>query len=306
MTRDSDAPRDDGQSAAETDFLDQLCQRVRRMRGLAGMSRKVLAQVSGISERYIAQLESGKGNVSIVLLRRIANAINAPLDDIIPGSEPSPDWPVIRDLLKKASPSQIAEVKDLLAGGASAPLRRSFSGIALIGLRGAGKSTLGKMLAERIGWSFVELNKEIERQNGLSVAEIIALYGQEGFRRMEQAALQQLLARKELMVLATGGGIVSEPVTFDLILNAFYTIWLKAKPEEHMARVRGQGDLRPMADDRSAMAELRNILVSREPLYARANAVVDTAGLTVEAAAARLSEVVQPVIANEARMFARG
>ncbi|MDU6833262.1 MAG: helix-turn-helix transcriptional regulator, partial [Bradyrhizobium sp.] len=281
-------------------------QRVRRMRGLAGMSRKVLAQVSGISERYIAQLESGKGNVSIVLLRRIANAINAPLDDIIPGSEPSPDWPVIRDLLKKASPSQIAEVKDLLAGGASAPLRRSFSGIALIGLRGAGKSTLGKMLAERIGWSFVELNKEIERQNGLSVAEIIALYGQEGFRRMEQAALQQLLARKELMVLATGGGIVSEPVTFDLILNAFYTIWLKAKPEEHMARVRGQGDLRPMADDRSAMAELRNILVSREPLYARANAVVDTAGLTVEAAAARLSEVVQPVIANEARMFARG
>ena len=306
MTRDSDAPRDDGQSAAETDFLDQLGQRVRRMRGLAGMSRKVLAQVSGISERYIAQLESGKGNVSIVLLRRIANAINAPLDDIIPGSEPSPDWPVIRDLLKKASPSQIAEVKDLLAGGASAPLRRSFSGIALIGLRGAGKSTLGKMLAERIGWSFVELNKEIERQNGLSVAEIIALYGQEGFRRMEQAALQQLLARKELMVLATGGGIVSEPVTFDLILNAFYTIWLKAKPEEHMARVRGQGDLRPMADDRSAMAKLRNILVSREPLYARANAVVDTAGLTVEAAAARLSEVVQPVIANEARMFARG
>ena len=306
MTRDSDAPRDDGQSAAETDFLDQLGPRVRRMRGLAGMSRKVLAQVSGISERYIAQLESGKGNVSIVLLRRIANAINAPLDDIIPGSEPSPDWPVIRDLLKKASPSQIAEVKDLLAGGASAPLRRSFSGIALIGLRGAGKSTLGKMLAERIGWSFVELNKEIERQNGLSVAEIIALYGQEGFRRMEQAALQQLLARKELMVLATGGGIVSEPVTFDLILNAFYTIWLKAKPEEHMARVRGQGDLRPMADDRSAMAELRNILVSREPLYARANAVVDTAGLTVEAAAARLSEVVQPVIANEARMFARG
>ena len=306
MTRDSDAPRDDGQSAAETDFLDQLGQRVRRMRGLAGMSRKVLAQVSGISERYIAQLESGKGNVSIVLLRRIANAINAPLDDIIPGSEPSPDWPVIRDLLKKASPSQIAEVKDLLAGGASAPLRRSFSGIALIGLRGAGKSTLGKMLAERIGWSFVELNKEIERQNGLSVAEIIALYGQEGFRRMEQAALQQPLARKELMVLATGGGIVSEPVTFDLILNAFYTIWLKAKPEEHMARVRGQGDLRPMADDRSAMAELRNILVSREPLYVRANAVVDTAGLTVEAAAARLSEVVQPVIANEARMFARG
>ena len=137
------------------------------------------------------------------------------------------------------------------------------AGIALIGLRGAGKSTLGKMLAKKIGWSFVELNKEIEAQNGLSVAEIIALYGQEGFRRMEQAALGQLLARKELMVLATGGGIVSEPLTFDLILSSFYTIWLKAEPEEHMARVRGQGDLRPMADDRSAMAELRNIL--RQP-----------------------------------------
>jgi XRE family aerobic/anaerobic benzoate catabolism transcriptional regulator len=307
MTPDSDAARDDtGQSAAESDFLDQLGQRVRRMRGLAGMSRKVLAEVSGISERYIAQLESGKGNVSIVLLRRIAYAINAALEDLIPGDEPSPDWPVIRDLLKKAGASQIAQVKELLAGGASAPLRRSFSGIALIGLRGAGKSTLGRMLAEHIGWSFVELNKEIERQNGLSVAEIIALYGQEGFRRMEQAALVQLLARKELMVLATGGGIVSEPVTFDLILNSFYTIWLKAEPEEHMARVRKQGDLRPMADDRSAMAELRNILASREPLYARANAVVDTAGLSVDAAAARLGEAVKPVIANEARMFARG
>ena len=183
--------------------------------------------------------------------------------------------------------------------GASAPRRMSFAGIALIGLRGAGKSTLGKMLAKKIGWSFVELNKEIEAQNGLSVAEIIALYGQEGFRRMEQAALGQLLARKELMVLATGGGIVSEPLTFDLILSSFYTIWLKAEPEEHMARVRSQGDLRPMADDRSAMAELRTILLSREPLYARASAVVDTAGLTVDAAAARLIDAVAPVLQND-------
>jgi XRE family aerobic/anaerobic benzoate catabolism transcriptional regulator len=213
---------------------------------------------------------------------------------------------VIRDLLKKASPSQIAQAKELLAGSSSAPLRRAFSGIALIGLRGAGKSTLGKRLADAIGWSFVELNKEIERQNGLSVAEIINLYGQEGFRRMEQATLVQLLARKELMVLATGGGIVSEPVTFDLILKSFYTIWLKAEPEEHMARVRKQGDLRPMADDRSAMAELRNILVSREPLYARANTVVDTAGLTVDAAATRLAQAVKPMLANDAKMFARG
>src|ERR1700730_12347139 len=291
----------------ETLFLEQLGQRVRTMRALHGMSRKVLAKVSGISERYIAQLESGKGNVSIVLLRRASNAMGAHIEDLIPTADPVPDWRVIRDLLRKASPNQIAQVKDVLSGGSTAAHRKmSFSGIALIGLRGAGKSTLGKMLAKKIGWSFVELNKEIERENGLSVAEIIALYGQEGFRRMEQAALGQLLARKEPMVLATGGGIVSEPLTFDLILSSFYTIWLKAEPEEHMARVRRQGDLRPMADDRSAMAELRNILVSREPLYARASAVVDTAGLSVDAAAARLIDAVAPVLESEPRMFAPG
>ena len=291
-------------SDPETGFLEQLGQRVRTMRALRGMSRKVLAKVSGISERYIAQLESGKGNVSIVLLRRVSNAMGAHLEDLIPSAEPAPDWAVIRDLLRKATPAQIAQAKDALAGGGMSAQRRiSFSGIALIGLRGAGKSTLGKMLAKKIGWKFVELNKEVEAQNGLSVAEIIALYGQEGFRRMEQAALQQLLARNELMVLATGGGIVSEPLTFDQILSSFYTIWLKAEPEEHMARVRRQGDLRPMADDRSAMTELRNILRSREPLYSRATAVVDTAGLSVDAAAARLIDAVRPVLQNEARSF---
>jgi XRE family aerobic/anaerobic benzoate catabolism transcriptional regulator len=307
MTDISSADQAEGEpSDAETGFLEGLGQRVRTMRALRGMSRKVLAKVSGISERYIAQLESGKGNVSIVLLRRVANAMGAPLEDLIPGGEMQPDWPIVRDLLRKATPGQIAQAKAILSGGGSAPLRRAFSGIALIGLRGAGKSTLGKMLAERIGWSFVELNKEIERQNGLSVPEIINLYGQEGFRRMEQAALVQLLARKELMVLATGGGIVSEPVTFDLVLKSFYTIWLKAEPEEHMGRVRSQGDLRPMADDRSAMAELRNILISREPLYARANAMVDTAGLSIDAAAARLADAVKPVLKDDAKMFARG
>ena len=291
------------ESDPEKAFLEQLGQRVRTMRALRGMSRKVLAKVSGISERYIAQLESGKGNVSIVLLRRVSNAMGAHLEDLIPAADPAPDWQVIRDLMRKASPSQIAQAKDVLAGHSTSAHRASFSGIALIGLRGAGKSTLGKLLAKRIGWDFVELNKEIERENGLSVAEIINLYGQEGFRRLEQAAVQQLLARKELMVLATGGGIVSEPLTFDLILSSFYTIWLKAEPEEHMARVRKQGDLRPMADDRSAMAELRNILKSREPLYARAAAVVDTAGLSVDAAAAKLIDNVRPVLQNQARAF---
>ena len=291
------------ESEPEKAFLEQLGQRVRTMRALRGMSRKVLAKVSGISERYIAQLESGKGNVSIVLLRRVSNAMGAHLEDMIPTADPAPDWQVIRDLLRKASPGQITQAKDVLAGHGTSSHRVSFSGIALIGLRGAGKSTLGKLLAKRIGWNFVELNKEIESENGLSVAEIINLYGQEGFRRLEQAAVQQLLARNELMVLATGGGIVSEPLTFDLILSSFYTVWLKAEPEEHMGRVRRQGDLRPMADDRSAMAELRNILLSREPLYSRAAAVVDTAGLSVDAAAARLIDTVRPVLQNEARSF---
>ena len=180
----------------ETGFLEQLGQRVRTTRALRGMSRKVLAKVSGISERYIAQLESGKGNVSIVLLRRVAQAMGAHLEDLIPDGEQVPDWPVIRDLLRKASPAQVAQAKDILAGhGTSAHRAPVFAGIALIGLRGAGKTTLGRILAKKLGWSFVELNKEIETQNGLSVAEIIALYGQEGFRRMEQAALKQLLAR---------------------------------------------------------------------------------------------------------------
>lgn len=286
-------------TSSEIEFLEQLGRRVRTMRGLRGMSRKVLARVSGISERYIAQLESGKGNVSIVLLRRVSNAMGAHLEDLIPVVEMTPDWQVIRDLMRNAAPAQIARAKDVLAeqGGAAGPHHAAFAGIALIGLRGAGKSTLGRLLAQRIGWSFVELNKEIEQQNGLSIAEIIALYGQEGFRRMEQTALAQLLGRAEPMVLATGGGIVSEPLTFDRVLSSFYTVWLKARPEEHMNRVRRQGDLRPMADDRSAMDELRTILLSREPLYARANAQVDTAGLSVDEASARLLDVVTPVLA---------
>jgi XRE family aerobic/anaerobic benzoate catabolism transcriptional regulator len=287
--------------ASDTDdvFLRELGQRARTMRGLHGMSRKVLARVSGISERYIAQLESGKGNVSIVLLRRLAHAMGAPLEDLIPDSGGSAEWPVLRALARKATPQQLAQAKDALSGHAlPAQHKFAFTGIALIGLRGAGKSTLGKRLAADVGWTFVELNKEIERLNGLSVAEILALYGQEGFRRMEQIALVQTLARKEPVVLATGGGIVSEPLTFDLILSSFYTVWLKAEPEEHMARVRGQGDLRPMADDRSAMQELRTILLSREPLYSRATAQVDTAGLSVEQAAARLVAAVAPVVAN--------
>jgi XRE family transcriptional regulator, aerobic/anaerobic benzoate catabolism transcriptional regulator len=280
------------QAEPETQFLEQLGQRVRTMRAMRGMSRKVLAKASGISERYIAQLESGKGNVSIVLLRRVSAAMDKQVDDLIPTAETSPDWPVIRDLIRNA------QIKDILSGS-GARQSREFAGIALIGLRGAGKSTLGKLLAKKIGWPFVELNREVERINGLSVAEIMALYGQEGFRRMEQTALTQVLTTNEPVVLATGGSIVSEPVTFDLLLSSFYTVWLRAKPEEHMGRVRKQGDMRPMESERSDMQELRTILLSREPLYARAAAEVDTADLTIEEAIARLYDTVAPVVARE-------
>jgi len=291
------------QAEPESQFLEQLGQRVRTMRAMRGMSRKVLAKASGISERYIAQLESGKGNVSIVLLRRVSAAMDKQVEDLIPSAETSPDWPVIRDLIRSATPAQIAQAKDILAGNGAAR-HGAFAGIALIGLRGAGKSTLGKLLAKSIGWPFVELNKEIERINGLSVAEIMALYGQEGFRRMEQTALTQVLTGTEPVVLATGGSIVSEPVTFDLLLSSFYTVWLRAKPEEHMGRVRKQGDMRPMESERSDMQELRTILLSREPLYARASAQVDTADLTIQEAAARLHDTVAPVIAKQARIAA--
>jgi XRE family aerobic/anaerobic benzoate catabolism transcriptional regulator len=276
----------------DQDFLAALGRRVRHVRALRGMSRKVLARVSGISERYIAQLESGQGNVSIKLLRRVAVAMGVRIEDLIVDEAAPQDWPIFRDLLRTAAPTQVAEARAILAGAASAPAAGraapSADRVALVGLRGAGKSTLGRLAAERLGWSFVELNREVERANGLSVGEILALYGQEGLRRREQAMLRDLIARPGPMIVATGGGIVAEQLTFDLLLANFVTVWLKAAPEEHMARVRQQGDLRPMADDRAAMAELRAILTSREPLYARARVTVDTTGMAVEAAAEKL------------------
>jgi len=282
----------DSRATEEQQFLTALGQRVRHVRALRGMSRKVLSRVSGISERYIAQLESGQGNVSIKLLRRVAAAMGVRVEDLIVDDAAPQDWPIIRDLLRAASPAQMAQARAILSGTAPAPAAGRAAPpadrVALIGLRGAGKSTLGRIAAERLGWRFVELNREIERTDGLSVAAILALYGQEGLRRREQAMLRKLIARPGPMIVATGGGIVAEPLTFDLLLASFVTVWLKAAPEEHMARVRQQGDLRPMADDRDAMAELRAILQSREPLYARARVTVDTSGIAVAAAAEKL------------------
>lgn len=293
------SPRAAAREDADEAFLVELGQRVRRMRALRGMSRKVLARVSGISERYIAQLEGGQGNVSIMLLRRVAEATGAPLEDLI-GAADDPDWRLIRDLLRGAPSAVVAEVKALLAGekqpsGLRAVGETSIAvdRVALIGLRGAGKSTLGRIVAERLGWPFVELNKEIEAEHGFAINEILALYGQDGYRRLERITLQRLIERPGPMLLATGGGIVGEPLTFELLLASFFTIWVKTSPAEHMSRVRQQGDLRPMANDKAAMSELITILSSREPLYARARTLLDTSGVAVEASAARLHGLIQ-------------
>ncbi|KMO30044.1 helix-turn-helix transcriptional regulator [Methylobacterium aquaticum] len=289
---------------AEADFLTILGQRVRTMRSVRAMSRKVLSQTSGLSERYIAQLEGGQGNVSIILLRRVAIAMGVRLEDLIAEVESPPDWPVVRDLLETARPDQIAEAKRILSG-AAAPGEGPTQRVALIGLRGAGKSTLGRILAERMGWTFVELNREIERENGLSVAEIFAIYGQETYRRLEQGALRRLAERPGPMVLATGGGIVAEPVTFDLLLSSFFTVWLKARPEEHIHRVREQAAKglvqARMPDSDNALREIRAVLMSREPLYARARAVIDTADHNVAETAAELTALVESYLGGSRR-----
>ncbi len=279
-------------------FLVELGQRVRRMRAMRGMSRKVLSQVSGMSERYIAQLESGLGNVSIMLLRRVAAAIGSPIEDLIEqNSNVHDDWPLMRPLLRQATPEMIAEVKQILTGNHAKDKQGTprvvVDRIALVGLRGAGKSTLGRQVAEKLGWPFVELNKEIEEEHGFAMNEILALYGQDGYRRFEQATLRRIIARPGPMLLATGGGIVSEPMTYELLLNAFFTIWLKATPAEHMKRVRQQGDLRPMGNDKTAMAELINILSSREPHYSRARLMIDTSNSSIAASMNKLFNAIQ-------------
>ena len=276
--------RGDALDNSDKSFLTRLGQRVRQSRAVRGMSRKVLARESDISERYIAQLESGEGNVSIILLRRVAAATGCRLEELIADPDgATEEWARIRPLLRDASPAQLDRITAVLTGVSQSPASPVANNdrIALIGLRGAGKSTLGAAAAKILGWPFVELNKEIERDSGFSIAEVFSIYGQDGYRRFEQACLKQIIERPGPMILATGGGIVSESLTFDRLLSSFFTIWIKTTPAEHMARVRRQGDLRPMARDRAAMDELTTILASREPLYRRARAIVDTSGAAV-------------------------
>jgi XRE family aerobic/anaerobic benzoate catabolism transcriptional regulator len=270
----------------EATYLQRLGERVREARARRGMTRKILARDSGVSERYLAQLEAGQGNISIVLLRQVAHAMGLPLADLV---REEPDRPVeltlLMEMLGRLSPSELGQARRLLAqtfGGALARERRQR--IALIGLRGAGKSTLGAMLARALGVPFVELDREIERELGTPLGEIFDLYGQAAYRRHERRALEGVIERHARAVVAVGGSLVSEPATFDLLLEACFTVWLTARPEEHMSRVLAQGDTRPMAGNAEAMEDLRRILAGRAALYSKADVTVDTAGKTVEQA----------------------
>ncbi len=273
-------------TGAELDeYLCRLGERVREERARRGMTRRILARDSGLSERYLALLETGKANLSIKLLRRVGDALNLPLPRLLAGEPAEPaELGRIVELLRRLPPERLGEVRMLLDAHFMAPDReaRQFR-IALIGLRGAGKSTLGNRLANHLEIPFIELDAEIERDFGLSLGEIFSLSGQSAYRRSERRAFNSVLDRHPKFVLAAGGSIVAEAETYDELLSRCFTVWVKASPEEHMSRVVAQGDLRPMSDNKEAMADLERILLARTPLYARADAVVDTAGATSEA-----------------------
>ena len=284
----SGSPR--GSAAEPDDYLRRLGERVREERARRGMTRRILARDSGLSERYLAQLESGKGNLSIKLLRRVSDALNLPLPRLL-GGEPAEPAELARivELLRRLPADRLGEARALLDEHFAAPdhvARRRR--LALIGLRGAGKSTLGSRLAEHLAVPFIELDAEIERDFGLSLGEIFALSGQSAYRRSERRALDAVIARHPSFVLAAGGSIVAEAETYDELLSRCFTVWITASPEEHMNRVIAQGDLRPMSDNKEAMVDLERILAARTPLYARADAVIDTAGCEIEASFAAL------------------
>ena len=266
--------------AAEAEYLSRVGDRVREARARRGMSRRILARDSRVSERYLAQLETGQGNISILLLRQIALALGLPINALLrDGSEPSEELLRTTEYLKQLPAEKLQRAREILLrefSGADPAVRRRR--IALIGLRGAGKSTLGSMLGERLGAPFIELDRRIEQHSGLGLSVIFDLYGQSGFRRLERECLEQVLQQYPAFVLATGGSLVSESATFERLLSECFTVWLRATPEEHMQRVIAQGDMRPMAENREAMAELQNILAGREPLYRRADATVETSG----------------------------
>jgi XRE family transcriptional regulator, aerobic/anaerobic benzoate catabolism transcriptional regulator len=288
--------------------LAELGARVRAWRARRGMTRKQLAADSGLSERFLADVEGGKGNVSINSLEAAARALNITILELLQDA-PRPALSRLHDLLARLDDAQLEQAYTLLSNGfglgdAQGRERR----IALIGLRGAGKSTLGAQLAAQRGVPFVELDRQIEREAGTSMNEILLLHGQAGYRRYERRALLHIAEQHaDGVVMTTGGSIVSERETFDLLQSRFYCVWLKASPEEHMMRVVAQGDLRPFHGHAEAgqpamgeaMEDIRRILASREALYARADAVVDTSARSIKQSTRDLERAVPPVPTKE-------
>jgi XRE family transcriptional regulator, aerobic/anaerobic benzoate catabolism transcriptional regulator len=279
------------------EYLRLLGARVRDARARHGMTRRMLAHDSGISERYLAELESGRGNFSIVLLRRLADAIDVSLSELVDEQPPpSVEYVLLTERLRRLDTGELETANEMLTrrfGDLS--MRRDR--IALIGLRGAGKSTLGAMLAEHLGWEFIELSREIETEAGVPVDEIFDLWGQAAYRRYERRALDHLLRSRARIVIATAGGLVSEPSTFQRLLESCWTVWLKASPREHWDRVIGQGDLRVREGtrDEQALVDMRRILAQRDELYGKADARVITSGKTIRQA---LKELIAKVEAR--------
>jgi XRE family aerobic/anaerobic benzoate catabolism transcriptional regulator len=282
-------------------FLAELGREVRRSRAKRGMTRRQLAIASRTSERYLAQIESGAGNPSVTVLRAIAQAL-----DVAPASllgEPSAGGSARVALLELVTqlPDQSAselirliETRFLPAGRADRAQR-----IALIGLRGAGKSTLGRLLARHLGCPFIELDRMVEQDYGASIPDIIEIAGTATFRRHERAALERVIAGHDAAVITTAGGIVSDRESYALLMRRSHTIWIKARPEEHMGRVMAQGDFRPMAQNREAMADLVAILEARGPDYAHAQAQLDTSGEGVEQSFAKLLRITTDLLRSQ-------
>jgi len=272
-------PRDAAPDEAKNPFLVALGERVRALRSRRGMTRKAVAVAADVSERHLANLEYGVGNASILILLQVAGALQCTLAELLGDvTTSSPEWLMIRELLEHRDDAALRRARvaigELFGTGGSNSMRSPR--VALIGLRGAGKSTLGRMLADDLGFPFVELSLEIEKFAGCSVAEIQALYGQNAYRRYERRALEEAIQIHSEAVIASPGGLVSDPATFNLMLAHCTTVWLQAKPEDHMSRVIEQGDLRPMATSKEAMEDLKGILAGRTAFYSKADLSLDT------------------------------
>lgn len=278
----------------EDEFLLSVGSRVRELRNRRGMTRKMVAREADVSERHLAQLESGEGNISIVLLRRIAGVLSVSLAELFsPSVEEPAEKLTIQRFLQRLPANRVQEILFRLQRDFSVEEKTRRTRIALIGLRGAGKSTLGTRLAKEYNILFIELDHEIEKDTGMPLAEIFSLYGQSGYRAVERRTLERVLQQPGRAVLSVGGGVVSEKETYDHLLANCYTIWIKAQPDEHMSRVIAQGDFRAMAGSDQAMEDLRRILEAREPLYRKADLVLDTSGNSVDKSFSELKLALQ-------------